>query len=254
MPWKRAWQPTPVLLAGEAHGQRSLAGSSPRGRRELDTTERLSTLIHMCSPPERPPPPPSPSSPLHGDRAPACTSWVTQQIPTGWLFHVCLCVLLRSTNVMAIDYDVCCTSLKGMERWMCPSPSPHFSKPEPAQLASRGWDTSHPWSSGLFSNTSFGSNFWVNEELMFSTPKLPSLCTRQCHFVSICCEMRPKRENNVYVTKSGSIWWTHAFCVLNDIFANNKVNKVPLDPRGLGFASLINTDLWSKLKMNESSV
>ena len=34
---------TPVFLAGEFHGQRSLAGYSPQGRRELDLTEQLST-------------------------------------------------------------------------------------------------------------------------------------------------------------------------------------------------------------------
>ena len=33
-------QPTPVFLPGESHGQRSLAGYSPRGREESDTTER----------------------------------------------------------------------------------------------------------------------------------------------------------------------------------------------------------------------
>ena len=32
-PWRRAWQPTPGFLPGEPHGQRSLAGCSPRGRR-----------------------------------------------------------------------------------------------------------------------------------------------------------------------------------------------------------------------------
>ena len=40
---RKAWQPTPVLLPRESHGQRSLAGYSPRGRKELDATERLST-------------------------------------------------------------------------------------------------------------------------------------------------------------------------------------------------------------------
>ena len=30
IPWRRAWQPTPVLLPGESHGQRSLAGYSPQ--------------------------------------------------------------------------------------------------------------------------------------------------------------------------------------------------------------------------------
>ena len=39
--WRRAWHPTPVLLPGESHGQRSLAGYRPWGRKESDTTERL---------------------------------------------------------------------------------------------------------------------------------------------------------------------------------------------------------------------
>ena len=39
--WQRAWQPTPVFLPGESHGQRSLAGCSPWGRKESDTTEQL---------------------------------------------------------------------------------------------------------------------------------------------------------------------------------------------------------------------
>ena len=37
--WRRAWQPTPVFLPGESHGQRSLVGYSPWGPKELDTTE-----------------------------------------------------------------------------------------------------------------------------------------------------------------------------------------------------------------------
>ena len=39
--WRRQWHPTPVLLPGKSHGQRSLVGCSPWGRSELDTTERL---------------------------------------------------------------------------------------------------------------------------------------------------------------------------------------------------------------------
>ena len=38
-PWNRKQQPTPVFLFGESHGQRSLAGYSPRGWKELDMTE-----------------------------------------------------------------------------------------------------------------------------------------------------------------------------------------------------------------------
>ena len=33
IPWRRAWQPTPVFLPGEPHGQRSLVGYSPWARR-----------------------------------------------------------------------------------------------------------------------------------------------------------------------------------------------------------------------------
>ena len=39
--WRREWQPTPVLLPGESHGQRRLAGYSPRGLKESDTMEQL---------------------------------------------------------------------------------------------------------------------------------------------------------------------------------------------------------------------
>ena len=38
-PWRRKCRPTPVFVLEESHGQRSLAGSGPGGRTELDTTE-----------------------------------------------------------------------------------------------------------------------------------------------------------------------------------------------------------------------
>ena len=39
IPWRRAWQPTPVFLPGESHGQRNLVGYSPQGLKEADRTE-----------------------------------------------------------------------------------------------------------------------------------------------------------------------------------------------------------------------
>ena len=33
IPWRREWQPTPVFLPGESHGQRSLVGYNPWGLR-----------------------------------------------------------------------------------------------------------------------------------------------------------------------------------------------------------------------------
>ena len=50
IPWRRTWQPTPVFLPGESHGQRSLAGCSPWGHKESDTTEQLSTHTQARSP------------------------------------------------------------------------------------------------------------------------------------------------------------------------------------------------------------
>ena len=42
IPWRRERLSIPVFLPGEFHGQRNLAGYSPWGHKELDTTERLS--------------------------------------------------------------------------------------------------------------------------------------------------------------------------------------------------------------------
>ena len=39
VPWRRAWQLTPVLLPGDFHGQRSLAGYSPWGHKVSNMTE-----------------------------------------------------------------------------------------------------------------------------------------------------------------------------------------------------------------------
>ena len=41
IPWRRAWQRTPVFLSGESHEQRSLVGHSPWGPKESDRTEEI---------------------------------------------------------------------------------------------------------------------------------------------------------------------------------------------------------------------
>ena len=38
-PWRRKWQPTPLVLPGGSHGQRSLVGYSPWGRKESNISE-----------------------------------------------------------------------------------------------------------------------------------------------------------------------------------------------------------------------
>ena len=43
IPWSWKWQPTPVLLPAESHGQRSLAGYSPWYHKNWTQLKRLST-------------------------------------------------------------------------------------------------------------------------------------------------------------------------------------------------------------------
>ena len=48
IPWRRKWQSTLVLLPGKSHGQRSLVGYSPWGRKESDVIEWLSMSLLIC--------------------------------------------------------------------------------------------------------------------------------------------------------------------------------------------------------------
>ena len=49
IPWRRKWQPSPIFLSGEFHGQRSLAGYSPWDQKESNTVEH--TRITTPPPP-----------------------------------------------------------------------------------------------------------------------------------------------------------------------------------------------------------
>ena len=46
-PLEKGRLPIPVFLSGESHGQRSLVGYSPWGRRELGMTEQLSIFLGL---------------------------------------------------------------------------------------------------------------------------------------------------------------------------------------------------------------
>ena len=46
-PWRRAWQPTSVILPGKFHGHRSLAGYGPWDRKELDTTKATEPTLQV---------------------------------------------------------------------------------------------------------------------------------------------------------------------------------------------------------------
>ena len=46
--WRRKWQPTPVFLLGESHGQSSLVGCiQSMGSQESDTTQRVNHHHHL---------------------------------------------------------------------------------------------------------------------------------------------------------------------------------------------------------------
>ena len=47
--WRRKWQPTPVFLPGEFHGQRSLVGYSPWGHKESDMIEGVTVMCYWLS-------------------------------------------------------------------------------------------------------------------------------------------------------------------------------------------------------------
>ena len=113
--WRRKWQRTPVLLPGESHGQRSLVGYSPWGRKSRTWLNDFTSLFYwriialqnfvvfcqtstwlshrytyipsfwtcLWSP-----------SPSHSSRlipSPCLSFLAIQQIPVGYLFHIWYC-------------------------------------------------------------------------------------------------------------------------------------------------------------------
>ena len=86
IPWRRAWQSTPVFLPGESHEERSLAGYSPQDHKELEKT-RLSDLAQMYRsipsfPSSLPPPLSEPSSPSNNGLLTLLPAYCLQTILT----------------------------------------------------------------------------------------------------------------------------------------------------------------------------
>ena len=82
MPWRRAWQPTPVFLPGESHRQRSLAGYSPWACVHAHTHTHTHTHILMVAIPFS-----RGSSHSRDQTQVSCTaggyftSWATREVP-----------------------------------------------------------------------------------------------------------------------------------------------------------------------------
>ena len=111
---RRQWQPTPVFLPGESHGQRSLVGCSPWGRKESDTTERLHFQFLLscigegsgnplqCSCLENPRDRETWWFASYG--VTQSQTWLTQLSSSSssihiWLFQYCLTIILWKTNL-----------------------------------------------------------------------------------------------------------------------------------------------------------
>ena len=47
IPWRRKWQPTPVLLPGKFHGWRSLVGYSPRGQSQTQLSSFTFSFFYI---------------------------------------------------------------------------------------------------------------------------------------------------------------------------------------------------------------
>ena len=45
IPWSRKWQPTPLILLGKFHRQKSLMGYNPLGCKESDMAEHACTIL-----------------------------------------------------------------------------------------------------------------------------------------------------------------------------------------------------------------
>ena len=71
IPWRRKWQPTPVYLPREFYGQRSLAGYSPWGCKQSDTTNTSLHFRHS----DKSPPFPSTSSLINNMKARVWKKW-----------------------------------------------------------------------------------------------------------------------------------------------------------------------------------
>ena len=100
VPWGRKWQHTPVFLLGKFHGQRSLEGYSPWGRKESDTVQHEHE--HPCKTSLRE---------YVNEQACLCSSqnFYLQNWKVGYIWPIS-CSLL-SLTMLYFDKKCCCQSL-----------------------------------------------------------------------------------------------------------------------------------------------
>ena len=98
-PWRRKWQSIPVFLPGESHGPRSLAGYSPWGHKESDTTKQLNMHTHTHT---------HTHTQIHfgavGYNSPTEEVWSPQQEPSSALMKTSMTTDVSSLSDLQVPY------------------------------------------------------------------------------------------------------------------------------------------------------
>ena len=104
IPWRRAWQSTPVFLPGGSHRQRSLVGYSPWGSIELDMTEWLTHTQCIYVNPNFPICPP-----FHFPVMSTCPFFMSASLFLPWkkvhLYH------FSRVHINVLTFDICFSGL-----------------------------------------------------------------------------------------------------------------------------------------------
>ena len=109
IPWRRAWQPTPVILPGESHGQRSLADYRPEGHKWSDTTEVTKhSIAHVPS---------------------ICTLWRFLTINRCWILSKVFSEFIEMMRFLFFNLLMWCITLWFVhtEKFLCPWDKSHLN-------------------------------------------------------------------------------------------------------------------------------
>ena len=136
--WRRAWQPTPVFLPGESHGQRSLVGYSPWGRRVWDD---WATNTHVCA-----------------------HAYMTMCMHVYQHMHACLCVCVWKEAVTKLCYWQVLLSMQNLETktaFVSQAPTADIT----ARAAAGAWRPNTPTPPGWARPTPSWSSWTISREL-----------------------------------------------------------------------------------------
>ena len=95
IPWRRKWQPTPVLLPGKSYGWRRVVGYCPWGHKESDTVAAAAKSVQLCPTLCNPIDSSPPGSPVPGILQARILEWVAVSFSNPWKGKVKVKLLSR---------------------------------------------------------------------------------------------------------------------------------------------------------------